>query len=597
MKIRQHLDGQWTPTLKAWLAARRAQRGFDVDLVLTAKVQVLADTFRHQGITAAVVGISGGIDSALVLALLRRVQLLPHSPLRQVVPLLLPCSGPESGVTGQDSALARGQEACQSQGLTPVVIDMRPITDSVEAQWAGLPVGKMTPWARGQMVANARTPVLYTATSRLAAIGGRAVVVGTTNRDEGAYLGFVGKASDGMVDIQPISDLHKSEVRALAQRLGVPVSILMVTPTGDMFDGTPDEDVFGAPYDFVEGYLLDKAERPAEVQRAERDGWDAVSRAQYEEWAEHLEALHGYNAHKYQVGSPALHLDVLESAIPGGWSPARHAPYRPASTTWVGHHVAHPIHLPAADPHDWVKPQAQWEVRPLPPSPAQEGEAAYVLAFRNTLSPVGLDVLRQALDGVAGQPAGIAGTWRAYKIGEAIHSCRTTVLSPELAEALWDQLRSRLPAFRLVDPEGKSDLDAPAGSVWRPVGINPVFRGITYAGGGQLVPHYDAPYIENPGCRSLMSVVWYLSDPQTGGWLRFLEDAQRQWPADQRSWADAPAGQPPEKAWAEWAPAAGDLVVFDHRLRHESSQLAPGQSKLLLRTDVMFERVGPQVDA
>ena len=53
---------------------------------------------------------------------------------------------------------------------------------------------------------------------------------GTTNRDEGAYLGFFGKASDGMVDLQPISDLHKSEVRALATRLGVPAEIVEAAP-------------------------------------------------------------------------------------------------------------------------------------------------------------------------------------------------------------------------------------------------------------------------------------------------------------------------------------------------------------------------------
>ena len=77
---------------------------------------------------------------------------------------------------------------------------------------------------------------LYSITAMLTTYNMRSVIVGTTNRDEGLYLGYIGKASDGMVDLQPISDLHKSQVRLVAKYLDVPQSILDVTPTGDMFD-------------------------------------------------------------------------------------------------------------------------------------------------------------------------------------------------------------------------------------------------------------------------------------------------------------------------------------------------------------------------
>ena len=73
---------------------------------------------------------------------------------------------------------------------------------------------------------------------------------------QGGYIGFFGKASDGMVDIQLISDLHKSEVHALARHLDVPASVIAAVPTGDVFDGRTDEEMIGASYDFIELYML-----------------------------------------------------------------------------------------------------------------------------------------------------------------------------------------------------------------------------------------------------------------------------------------------------------------------------------------------------
>jgi hypothetical protein len=72
--------------------------------------------------------------------------------------------------------------------------------------------------------------------------------------------------------------------------------------------------VFGAPYDFVELYLCHLCAGfriPA--------AWPDEAQRQYVRLAANLEELHRFNAHKYLVGSPAVHLDVLESAVPGGW--------------------------------------------------------------------------------------------------------------------------------------------------------------------------------------------------------------------------------------------------------------------------------------
>lgn len=170
-------------------------------------------------------------------------------------------------------------------------------------------------WAQGQAVAYLRTPMLYSTTSMLSGSGVRSVVVGTTNRDEGSYLGYVGKAADGMVDIQLIADLHKSEVRALAIECGVPVDNVQAQPTGDMFDGRTDADIMGADYDGAELFWRMREERTT----AHAD-WNTDDKNVFAEISEHLENLHQYNSHKYLSPPQGVFFDVLPRCIPGGWS-------------------------------------------------------------------------------------------------------------------------------------------------------------------------------------------------------------------------------------------------------------------------------------
>jgi NAD+ synthase (glutamine-hydrolysing) len=121
-----------------------------------------------------------------------------------------------------------------------------------------------------------------------------------------------------MVDLQMISDLHKSEVRHLAEHLAVPASVSEVVPSGDMYDGRADEQVFGAPYDFVELYMHWLCARPQTRERW-KAGWSAPAQDQFDRWSDQLEKMHVYNAHKYLGRSPAVHLNIIEAAVPGGW--------------------------------------------------------------------------------------------------------------------------------------------------------------------------------------------------------------------------------------------------------------------------------------
>jgi len=306
-----------TPGLEAALQRQRAQRGFEAAAVLEAKIEVLEAYMRAWGLSACVVAVSGGIDSAVVLALAARAAARKGSVIRRVVPLLAPVFDDEAA-SDQAEATERGLETCASQGLAGQVLDLTDAHAALRSEVERALGIRGQGWAAGQLVATTRTPALYYATSLLAQQGFGAILLGTTNRDEGAYLGYVGKSSDGMVDVQLISDLHKSEVRALARLLGLPASVTGAEPTGNMFDGRSDVQVFGAPYDFVELYLGHLClDQQAQGEMLEQLGAD--DRLAWDEMAAHLEHLHDYNAHKYLAGSPAVHLDLLRSAVPGGW--------------------------------------------------------------------------------------------------------------------------------------------------------------------------------------------------------------------------------------------------------------------------------------
>jgi NAD+ synthetase len=579
------------PELQSALNAYRSSRCFDPERYLQAKSSLINAYFTQSGISGCVVGVSGGVDSAVTLGIIAHAARQSGSPIRRILALLLPMHG--EGATHQDTASSRGAEVAAAFGVPSVTVDLSStLTAAREASVASTGI-KGTAWASGQLVSYLRTPMLYYQTALLTEQGFRSIACGTTNRDEGSYIGFFGKASDGMVDIQPVSDIHKSEVYQLADGLGVPSSVITAVPTGDTYDGACDEDMIGAPYDALEIYTWYLCTDP-------RDGgpWRASlcpdAQSEFMSWEKKFERLHQVNTHKYIGDSPAVHLDLYPRAVPGGWRTQEveqfpnPIPHEGALAMRVG-----PIELTSRLKHA-LRGDARraTSVKSL----ADFGESAMLL--RDVLSAQACDeFLRDAVNW-PWVPADIHGRvlvpnseLLADEEGRVIGSYRSTAYDEEVAQLLWDRLAPSLPGFRTMNDFTPTDWnDHP---VWRPVGINPMLRFIRYEKGGVLVPHYDAGFDFKDGRKhTLMSVVITLTPPSQGlgGNTRFLIDHQRFLPLDERNYTDHDSQASSCDILVEVPAKAGDVLVFDHRVLHDGSTWNGTSPRILLRTDIIYER-------
>ena len=318
--------------LKDLLEFIRTYKAFNPKEYVEDKCNLLNNYMMKYKLDTCVIAISGGIDSSVVLALAVEAQKMNNSPIKKIVPVSLPCFK-NSGVTHQKETLQKGHELCLHYGVKQHLINMHDIIevirDNVEDHEVfydknGTTVTKYDnwrtdDWAIGQLVPYARTSVLYYMTSVLNAMGFRPIILGTTNLSEGGYLGYVGKASDGMVDVQLISDIYKDEVYRVAKYLDVPEDIISAVPTGDMYDSRSDIEVFGAPYDFVELYSYYLESELNELIQENINCMSDDAKKQFAIFAENLDNLHSYNKHKYLAGSPAVHLDLWDCNIKDGW--------------------------------------------------------------------------------------------------------------------------------------------------------------------------------------------------------------------------------------------------------------------------------------
>jgi len=270
----------------------RSQRNFNGKEWIQEKCGQFNQYMSDCGLKACVISVSGGIDSAVTAALCKRAMGVEGSPIKKVIGINQP-------IHSSDWALARSREACKALDIPLVVIDQSEIHDSLRSVVEGAVGISGKAFATGQLRSYQRTPVGYYVAQLLSQEGTPAIVMGTGNMDEDGYLLYYCKAGDGVVDVQLIADLHKSEVFKVGAELGVVKSILEAPPSADLWDGQTDEEELGFTYDFIElytgGYLsLNEEDRKKFVNSLT----DAEALDQFNEWAKAAENIHRRNKHK-----------------------------------------------------------------------------------------------------------------------------------------------------------------------------------------------------------------------------------------------------------------------------------------------------------
>lgn len=219
----------------------RALRRHMADVVKKT-VHWLREKVSESGTKGLVVGVSGGIDSAVVANLIRRA--FPEDSLG----LILPCKS--------DDDLKDAQDVISASGIKGEVLDLTGAHQEI--------LGGMEDASRltdANLRARLRMATLYAYANQLGYL-----VVGTDNAAE-LYTGYFTKYGDGGIDIQPLAPHLKSDIYALARALAVPASIFKRQPSAGLWPGQTDEAELGITYDQVDLHLMEEAIPQKEYER------------------------------------------------------------------------------------------------------------------------------------------------------------------------------------------------------------------------------------------------------------------------------------------------------------------------------------------
>jgi NAD+ synthase len=216
----------------------------DTDALAAAITEWLRQRLAEAGVQRFVLGLSGGVDSATVCALCSRAA-GPDAVLGVIMP------AQSTPLDAEHAALV-----ATTFGVPTIEIDLTPVVETFFAAVSRGDDGATSPDAGRERLAIANVkPRLRMTTLYYLANRHDGLVVGTGNKTE-ARLGYFTKYGDGGVDLLPLIDLYKYEVRALAQALGVPAAIITKPPSAGLWAGQTDEGELGASYEQLDAALM-----------------------------------------------------------------------------------------------------------------------------------------------------------------------------------------------------------------------------------------------------------------------------------------------------------------------------------------------------
>lgn len=215
--------------------------------------EFIAATLAAAGRESLVVGLSGGIDSAVAAGL--AVKALGANKVHGV---MLPYR------TSSSASLTDAEAVAAALGMSVAKVEITPMADAFLAEMA-----TEDRIRRGNIMARCRMIVLYDRSARDGSL-----VLGTGNRTEG-LLGYTTLYGDNACALNPIGQLYKTEIRALGAHLGLPAAVLTKAPSADLWEGQADEDELGLTYAEVDRLLVHLVDEGLGVRQLEALGFAA----------------------------------------------------------------------------------------------------------------------------------------------------------------------------------------------------------------------------------------------------------------------------------------------------------------------------------
>ena len=215
-------------------------------------VEFLRESFKKTGFSKAVLGLSGGIDSALVAYLLRDAL-----GKENVLAIMMPykSSNPDS--------LNHAKLVVEDLGINSKTIE---ITEMIDAYFKN--EKEATSLRMGNKMARERMSILFDYSSKE-----NALVVGTSNKTE-IYLGYSTQFGDSACALNPIGDLYKTNIWDLSRYLKIPNELIEKKPSADLWEGQTDEQEMGLTYKEADQVLYRMLEENKKVEEVLAEGFN-----------------------------------------------------------------------------------------------------------------------------------------------------------------------------------------------------------------------------------------------------------------------------------------------------------------------------------
>ena len=215
-------------------------------------VEFLRESFKKAGFSKAVLGLSGGIDSALVAYLLRDAL-----GKENVLAIMMPykSSNPDS--------LNHAKLVVEDLKINAKSIE---ITDMIDAYFKN--EKEATSLRMGNKMARERMSILFDYSSKE-----NALVVGTSNKTE-IYLGYSTQFGDSACALNPIGDLYKTNIWDLSRYLKIPNELIEKKPSADLWEGQTDEQEMGLTYKEADQVLYRMLEENKKVEEVLAEGFN-----------------------------------------------------------------------------------------------------------------------------------------------------------------------------------------------------------------------------------------------------------------------------------------------------------------------------------